>query len=435
MRDIDQILDAQVSEAATRAARHGDFDALAARGHRRRRRVRAASVIGVAAAALAVVGVMNGAAEPPPSSPEPATQEHTPLEDRDQLRGLSSADVAAHPDARLVDVAVGDDPDLRAAAWNLCVAGGCRQVSRTVLAVTEDGFDSASYTPVGTRFGGPEITPVASVGFVLSDSRHSVLVRPDGSQLPVDVAGPAAATGAGDVVVPSDETWWRPNLVVDPVTGRAHELAGPPDIRDLRNSSGLLHGWRAVPTPGTRGGLSVRLVWSTDAGNTWRQHRPFEAHRRLYESVPTGDPSTMAGVDRGSLPTDGEGMELGRIERSTDGGVTWEAVTVASGPRPLTRWHVIRPDGSLLVWVSRWSDQDVVDEPSRPLGLYESEGDDWSTLTPLPSTLDDAAGTGRAVHFEQQYVADEVHSLYVRIGSELHLSTDSGSTWEPVRLR
>lgn len=434
MRDIDRILDVQVSETATRAARHGDFDAVAARGHRRRRRARAAAAVGVAAAALAVVGVVNGAGEPPPSSPEPATQEQTPLEDRAQLRSLSSADVAAHAGARLVDVAVGDDPDVRAAAWQLCVADGCRQASRTVLAVSGDGFDSASYTPVSTRFGGPEITPVASVGFVLSDSRNSILLRPDGSQLPMDITGPPAATGAGDVAVPSDVTWWRPNLVVDPVTGRTHELAGPPDIRNLRNSSGLLHGWRAVPTPAGRGGFAVRLVWSTDGGNTWRQHRPFEAHRRLYESVPTGDPSTMAGVDRGSLPTDGDAMEFGRIERSIDGGATWAGITVASGPRPLTRWHVIRPDGSLLVWVSRWSDQDVGEDPPRPLGLYESDGDDWSTLLALPSTLDDAAD-GRPVYFEEQQLSAEGQRLYVRIESELLVSTDGGTSWEPVLLR
>ncbi len=435
MRDIDQILDTQVREAATRATRHGDFDEVAARGHTRRRRVRAASVAGVAAAALAVVGVLNGAAEPPPSSPEPATQEPTPIEDRAQLRSLSPEAVATHPEAVLVDVSIGVAPGERAAAWALCVPERCSQGRRVVLAVTDDGFESASYASVRIRHGDPVLTRAGESSFLLSDSRNSTLVRADGTQVPVDVTGRSATPGAGDVVVPSEETWWRPSLVVDPGTGRGHELAGPADIRHLRSSSGLLHGWRAVPTSGRRGGFSVRLVWSTDAGNTWRQHRPFEADRRLYESVPTGDPSTMAGVERGSLPTDGEAMELGRIERSTDAGVTWESVAPAAGPRPLTRWHVIRPDGSLLVWVDGWSDQDAGDQPPRPLGLYQSDGHSWSTLLPVPSTLDAAAATQQVVLLEDQHVSDGLHRLYVRIGSQLHVSTDGGTAWEPVPLR
>lgn len=101
------------------------------------------------------------------------------------------------------------------------------------------------------------------------------------------------------------------------------------------------------------------------------------------------------------------------------------------------------PDGRLLVNVQAWSDQRANRPSALPVGLYVSDGSDWSNLSPLtvgaPFSSGDSAESDLQL-LDRQVTAGGVALYAQRIkdgaaGNTVYVSYDVGASWEELAAR
>lgn len=431
MRDLDDLLDDQVSRAATRSATTPPFEEIRAHGQRRRRRHRVATVLGTAVAvSVGVVGVQLADVTPdaPPidvlqPSP-PATPGHGP--------GPTAKQIVEDPDAQLRQLVVSpEDPGTRAAVWQVCVDAACRR-RRTAVTVTGDGFENRSDLVVpGQNY--PVVTAVGLDAFYVAWGARRMIIHTDGSTVPVRLTDAPGRLVDGEAVARFDSRS-KPFVGFDPETGSAHRITTPPDINSL-----------ALGDDGTLRGVSysgrtrtATAVWSGDGGDSWHEHQLPSRGPSLFHLVEGGGPESMtilAGSDGATL------FPFEELHRSRDGGRTWEVVDVRTEPQAYAGGEAVLPDGRLLVNVMAWSDQRANRPSSRPVGLYISEGDDWARLSPAevgaPFVVGDSEKSNlELLGFSAAATGTSVYAVD-RSGDpgEVFRSRDGGATWEPLRAR
>lgn len=365
MRDLDDLLNGDVAGAARRSINPPDFASVRARGHRRRLVVWEAIGGACATAVVAVVtawslGVSSTGSPPPdvvvrPSEPDPAPTDRA---------GLRAERIINDPDAQVVGLSVSPgDPDVRASVWMLCATDRCHDQEYAV-AVTEDGYTS-----------------------------HAAVALPARDQPVLTAAGPAAFY----VGVPAGPTCsWEGTAA----RSRSRLLATP--VRSALERCWSRTSWPSTRTPRPRTDCRCRprspvcskspavdcsvspvansfrqavVVWSDDGGATWDEHVLPAGETSLYVPVRSADDDTIAvvaGTD-GATP-----FPFIAVHRSTDGGATWEVFEQSRDPLAFIDAQLVRPDGSLLVNLLAWGDGTLRRPSTKPVGLYESNGADWT---------------------------------------------------------
>ena len=371
MRDLDELLDSEVSRSAARSATPRSFDDLQGRGRRRQRRTRAIVMLGAAAmVAVGVVGSQIGLPTPdraPVDVPLP-----TPSSTPDPGPKLTATEVVDHPNAQLRGLRVSaEDPQVRAAVWQVCFDKRCNR-RRTAVTVTGNGFEDRTDLDVPGE-ASPVVTVAGPDAFYVSwGSRTRMILHADGRTVPIRLADDAGPVGEGEVVARFDYGPAR-FVAVDPATGAAHRITTPPETTELE----LAPDGRLVGVSHDDPAGQARAVWSEDGGVTWQQRALPMTERSLPGLVEGGGEGAM------TVLTGGDGATLlpfGSMHRSRDGGRTWEDIDVRSDPRAYVGLVAVLPDGRLLVDVLAWSDQRINRMGSRPVGLHVSDGDDWAEL-------------------------------------------------------
>jgi hypothetical protein len=392
-----------------------DFESLRGRG---RRLVRTRLL----AAAFAVTVLVTGAVAIATSG---AVDSSPPVVDV-PLGRLTPEQVVQHPGAELESFAVDpDDPDVRSAVWVL----PCEAVSnddagrpcgsaRRALAVTGDGFESATY--VGLRDNSDYPPRAQPLGLQALGDGHFYLADPDRKDHIVDAVGNLtqvtmsmrpAPLGDGEVFVKRelgfDIRGGTDATGVDVEAARAHVLQGAPgSYGDIWQSSDETL-WNYDATPG-------EVVTSNDGGATWSQPLAIPSVRSGLAWIPSGSTDTFAlKYDRGSLV------------RSTDGGRTWNEIDVPSDILTYAHWIVVRPDGSLLM-------------QNFDGRVYASDGADWTVATPIEPGLPDSVewDYGPETYAHVAAGADGSQTVYALGASDqaVWASTD-GSHWEQTPAR
>ena len=224
--------------------REEDVDAIAA--WRRRRRV--AAVLGVSA--LFVAGLVTARVQD-----SGAGTGHDP--------GSARARQMVHESTSLSSfVASPEDPDVRAAVWDVCGDIGPCFGHHLAMAVTMDGFATARYFLVseasGLRWaGGDTFVTVLATGDV-------AMVSPIAPAQILPVSGRASAVRPGELLLYTFPG--RPvvrAVAVDPISRTAHVVLAVPGSRagvpELRN--GVL--WSNADD---------LILTSSDGGDSWRTH-------------------------------------------------------------------------------------------------------------------------------------------------------------------
>lgn len=430
MRDQDfAALGEHVQDAATPPG----FEVLERRGQRLRRQRAGAVAVTVAVATagviVAVVGIggPQDSAEPPvvsrSTAPSP-TKSTSPPEDSDP----TPEQIVADPRAYVSKLAASpSDPAVKAAIWHLC-ARDCNQ-ERFALTVTDDDFATSTVVPM-PKPGYPYLQSVGDDTFYLGGGKDpGQLVEGDGTVTPVTIDDAVRPLADGETLIHAEfNLASRPYLGLDPRTATAHPI--DTEAGDLQQD-----------LDGRLWGVDFRsLVVSTDGGRTWTEHPLNTAtNRPILSLIPSAVGGTLAvaeGADGATL------FPFIQIHRSTDGGATWEIVQEST--ETLTaymEWAVVRPDGSLLVNLQNWSDDEAGNPSDRPHGLYESQGDAWADLAPVDTTVpgikDPHAGWGWTASLLTTTVdAAGRQTLYVRdVEQRVFASTDGGRTWHAVAAR
>jgi hypothetical protein len=391
-----------------------DFDALRGRGRQlvRTRILTVTVVVAIAAAAGGTVATAGW-----------VDRSEAPVTDLEELplRDLTPEQVVQHPSAQLESFAVDpNDPDVRAAVWQVPCASSnpdytC-DISPNALAVTDDGFETASYVDLADDHGiNPHHFTVDAVGdgsFYFS-SLYGLgrLVDADGDVTPVARTTTTAPLDADDVLLEAMVD--RQQLALDVETARAHPVYVPPGdwgFADQRPDGTL---WTHTDT-----GDGSRVHWSTDGGATWSETpAPIEPGGGVeVDAVPSAADDTMALVEAS------EKIHPYDIARSTDGGRTWEAIDGPSGIAAY--WVVVRPDGSLL----------MQGDDGR---IYATDGTDWTGARPavpgLPSDIEwDPVET-----YGGSAVSDDGTQIVYAVGAtdQTVWATSNGVTWEAIAAR
>jgi hypothetical protein len=408
MSDLNELLRSDVASLAADAAHVPTYAPIKRRGVRRRR-VRSAGVALAAAAVVASVFVVTTQLSVDEKTSPPVAPSPTPSATAEP--GPTADEIVDHPDAYASMVVVApENPEIRAVTWVLCRADdGCTERYEAV-AVTDNGFR----TRTTLKRSNPVVSYVGEGTFAIQRDRRPILLHADGTTVEVDLSGQPGPVAAGQVLVPLSIFRWA---AVDPVTGRGHRATVPADFGTVQiGNDGSLR-----PTAHKR----HRYVWSDNGGATW-QETPLDATGMLSSaaSLP-GDPVAVLEGDDGATF-----FPLQYVHRSVDGGRTFEQIELFSNYERMAYGGpaAVLPDGRLLVDVDVWSDSELGGKHQRPVGLYISNGDDWSVLTPVPGSPQDAG-------FQLQTSPDGILALALRRGQETLASTDGGVTWEPMRLR
>ena len=217
MRDLDELLDSEVSRSAARSATPRSFDDLQGRGRCRQRRTRATVMLGAAAmVAVGVVGSQIGLPTPdrapvdvplptPPSTPDPGPK-------------LTATEVVDHPNAQLRGIRVSaEHRQVRAAVWQVCFDKRCNR-RRTAVTVTGNGFEDRADLDVPGQ-ASPVVAGAGPEAFYVSwGSRTRMILHTDGRTVPIRLADDAGPVGEGEVVARFGYGS-HPFVAVDPATG------------------------------------------------------------------------------------------------------------------------------------------------------------------------------------------------------------------------
>lgn len=434
MSHLDDLLNPDCSHEAARAVTPPPFETLRDRGVRRRHRRRAVVLGGAAfASVVAVVGVQLADREGtgrPVGGPQP-----TPTSTSAPAADLSPAEVVDHPEARLRELAVvPGNEESRAAVWQLCLDKGCSR-SRQAIAVTGDGFETRFDVP-SPGHTHPFLTALSPDAFYVGwNPRSQIVLRTDGTSVPLELAGTPRPLGEGEVLVRTPNSS-EPFMAVDPDTGKAHTIPLPDGLVEVAaQPDGTLLGTIRDSQSG-----AVTAVWSTDGGASWQQELLATNDLPLTLLVPSAQPGVLViieGADGATL------FPFLRIHRSLDHGASWENLDVRTDPQAYVGTSAVLTDGRLLVDINAWSDQRPNRPSARPVGLYVSNGSDWSDLSPAAVGDPFTAGNSDERDYEllSMDATEEAVAVYaVEIadgvaGDELYVSRDAGQTWEELALR
>lgn len=222
-------------------------------------------------------------------------------------------------------------------------------------------------------------------------------------------------------------------VALDPDTATTHRVPLPAGMTYLRS----LH---QEPSGRLVGVGYDQVVWSDDGGASWDEHVLPLGKRALYAPVLSADGDTIAvvaGSDGATL------FPFLAVHRSTDGGATWEVFEQPRHPLAYVDAQLVRPDGSLLVNLLAWSDG-TLDRPSaNSLGLYESDGSDWTDITYVDPGFVAGDGAESAPDWTPYLLDVVVHDgrqeLYATdagaASAQAYVSTDGGHTWVSIRSR
>ncbi|HYJ67202.1 MAG TPA: sialidase family protein [Nocardioidaceae bacterium] len=401
----------ELSDAVRPQVGHPDFEALHRRASRRRRQHSVGAVAAAVVIAAAVVVVVDQIAGQPDPSPRIVDD---PPPERD---ALTAEEIVKHPE-QLTGFAVStSDPDVRAARWLACQDRSCIRTPEA-LAVTDDGFDTASYVKLPADAW--DQAAIDADTFAVTTSDSVLLIDTDGStrRLPLDRDGPLSN---GEVLVASGSG----AVAIDPVGEAAHPIPLP----EGKAATAILE---QAPDGRIWGriyrGSVMYAVWSNDGGATWDE-RPISTVSETGISIPSFAPGVLACIEARNPVTM---LRTGTIHRSIDGGESWQTLPAPGfgDTGPASGWQAVRPDGSLWVTpVSRPRESDP--------GPYVTPGTDWSQLDPVepgyPDEVDIAGNT------DFQYAGLDAEGdlvLYVSDrDQDLYVSTDGGDTWERTASR
>jgi hypothetical protein len=418
----------ELGHAVERQVQPPRFADLQSRSRRRVARRRGAGVALAAAAAVAVVaGVQLSDGDARTAPPPPAT---APTDGPTEDGPHTSEEVVTHPDADLSQLAVDpEDTDVMASAWRWCPTERCGREQRGV-ALTDDGFDTVTYVPVAR--GWPDLEALGDGRFYLGQGRidDARVVSVD-ADVPLTVDRTPAPVADGEVVVATTSTGRVRWLAVDGAAATAHAVALPPLGADQLVQQ---PGGRLVATQyyGEYG-----VAWSDDGGDTWSQQQlPGVPGMSTYQVLESLEPDTIAVAEGGDGATL---FAFDRVHRSTDGGATWDVVDIpqVDGDQAYLGWAHVRDDGSLVSYMSSWSDARAHRPTAHPSGPYESEGTDWSRLRLVEPGLV-GADTGDLLASQVQLLGvlpGDGSRIYVHDAGEAYVSADGGTTWEPVAAR
>lgn len=435
-----------------------DFDDVLAVGGRRR----LAAVGWSAASVAAVVGVValgiQGGYGNQGAPVAPANSQHTPSRTTSPPspstttpplhQPLSPTAVVNDKGSYLTGVAVSAaSSDVKAAAWQHCIDGrhNCER-PQYALTVTDDNF-ATSHDVALTGQSWPTVTAVAPDRFYASAGNGAWLVATDGSVTRVSFDRQPGPIAAGEVFVgaklspspPAMQNRSNTYLAVDPATGVSHPLSTPRGTNSLvQNTGGTLVG---VVIDNT-GGFHSSAIWSTDGGATWAQQRLVSGTSELTPIPSTATSGVMAFVRGGLTATV---FPFNRVYRSTDGGATWATFDESQGhggDQPYVGWSLVAPDGSLLVNIEAWSMNRRGHPGPHPVGLYESNGANWSDLHYVPG-LPSWTGSGPHQLFSDAplagYAVTPSGELRVWIEDSSHgrlyESVGGTGTWQQVPTR
>lgn len=418
MRDLDDLLDADISRAAADAATPPSLSDVVRRGERRRRTrhavVSLAALVALAAVATVPALLEADRAADPTTPVSPRVTDGPRPEDKEK-RELTAAEIVDDPRALVQTLTVSaHDPDVRAAVWRLCLDKRCTR-NEAALSVTADGFLTRHVLKLKPELF---VTPLDG-RIALGNYVPSQIVQSDGTLLNVSWGSEPRPLVAGEVLLGqrgAAQHWYA----VDPRTGRAHRLPTPANVNQLTlTSAGDLRGLRNGEG-GTR-----RFVFSDDGGRTWTD-RPVPGVDGLLTELVTS-------VQVDAVVGGGDGATLFPFEqvlRSRDVGASWQRFDGPKNPMAYLGRTGVMPDGRLLVEIETWSDGRGWRRPgSKPTGLWISDGDDWSALTPVEHT--------ETFSLVGMTATADALTLYawVPTSSDVWTSTDGGEHWEEFRAR
>jgi len=282
----------EIAESAESAALGHDFRTLARRGRRRRQAsALAAGAAAVLVASVVVVGVrgvyVDQSAPVHPVAPSPSPTAESPTRTTAStavpVSQLTAEQIVQDPDAELLAMVVaGDDSNVRASMWALCIGRSCRG-HRWALAVTADAFTDTHYVKVG--YPSPLVWAGGQDFVVESPSSVFSLVDTEGGVQPLAVSGTSSPLAADETLT----TVWHGNTAVpyavDAFSGTAHPVRLPDAPADVTSMN------RQGPTLWGLADVTTTVVSSPDGGATWRA--PYQLPKgSLYSPVASGDPST-----------------------------------------------------------------------------------------------------------------------------------------------
>jgi hypothetical protein len=349
---------------------------------------------------------------------------------------MTAEEIVHDPESYLVAFgASAEDPDVRVSVWRCREQPDCPGW-RGAIAVTEHGFRTYRVLDL-PRGANLTVTDLGAGAFLVGDAPRGVIVHGDGTTVDMvvdDVPGPIAE---GEVLV----SYWRGSGVssfggLNPETGHVHPLSLPEGRNlDLEQSGGALFG-----TVDTSHAQEV-VVTTDDGGATWGGGAALPSFPNdLLQSIPSTDPGVMAWL------VGGDGATLfpfDKVLRSTDGGVNFETFEESPDPMAYVSFGLVLPDGSLLVNLDAWSDDDPGEPGRHHPGLYRSNGTDWGDLIPVESTYPEGTDLEllRATPPEivDWHVGDSGEVVLwgwaPGINTPMMMSTDSGRTWTESAAR
>lgn len=377
-----------------------DFDELVATSRRRRRTAAVSAVVAVAAVVGVVAVGLQGFPDRQSAPVAPATQSPsttTPTKDtsrppNESQKRLTPSEIVNDPDSHIEAVAISDSSsDVKAVAWTYCGDRRfCNPEPRFAVTVTGDNFATSHDVALPGRFW-PILVAVGSDSFYASSGQQGRLISADGQVSAVRMESDPRPLAEDEVFVGQAANMSRVYLAVDLSRSVAHPLPLPafgeaPDSL-LQNTDGTLVG---VVYRDSGDVPSRDVVWSGDGGASWEQHQLTEGNRDLVNVVPsTSSEPVLAVVEGGDNPAF---FPFETVHRSTDGGATWQTFDETAGnPGDVAYvgWSLVKPDGSLLVNIEAWSDIRRGHPSSHPVGLYQSNGEDWAdmrSVQDLPSS-------------------------------------------------
>ncbi len=305
------------------------------------------------------------------------------------------------------------DPAVRAAVWDVCANTGPCSGQHLAMAVTRDGYATASYFLVseasGVRWVGGD-----SFAAILGNGDVALVSAVEAPRI-LSVSHQPAPMGPGEVLL---YAFPRRNAVqpvaVNPTMRTAHVLPSLPDDEfaapELRN--GLL--WS------TAGDL---IATSSNGGVSWQTHP--DAPRAMVAVPVTSDaPRVDALLAEGDDP-----LARAVLARTADNGATWQWLDPKALPDAWPLWSAIMPSGQLLAMY----DGPVAGGNVAFVRLYVSDTSSWTSFhaVDIPEhgpELSNGRLATTTSHQGQQ-------GLYVQDDSTVLASFDEGRTWTTVRTR